>query len=55
MVVSGMEMWGFCWRDVLAGKVKEEGQKVVVRWKKNELLERLEWRHDPSQDDDDEL
>lgn len=42
---------GFCWREVLAGKVKEEGPKVVARWREKELLERLEWRYDPSRDD----
>lgn len=45
---------GFCWRDVLAGKVKEEGPKVVVRWREKEMLERLEWRYDPSKDDNEE-
>jgi hypothetical protein len=45
---------GFCWRDVLAGKVREEGLKVVVRWREKELLERLEWRYDPIQDNDNE-
>ncbi|KAJ4799152.1 C2H2 type zinc finger protein [Rhynchospora pubera] len=45
---------GFCWREVLAGKVKQEGPKVVSQWREKELLERLEWRHDPSQDDVDE-
>lgn len=43
---------GFCWRDVLAGKVKEEGPKVVARWREKELLERLEWRYDSRHDND---
>ncbi|XP_078151720.1 uncharacterized protein LOC144546994 [Carex rostrata] len=46
---------GFCWREVLGGKVKEEGPKVVARWKEKELLERLEWRYDPRRDDKEEL
>ncbi|KAJ3707891.1 hypothetical protein LUZ61_011596 [Rhynchospora tenuis] len=45
---------GFCWREVLAGKVKEEGPKVVSKWREKELLERLEWRYKPSQDDAEE-
>ncbi|KAJ1703422.1 hypothetical protein LUZ63_003201 [Rhynchospora breviuscula] len=45
---------GFCWREVLAGKVKEEGPKVVSQWREKELLERLEWRYEPSQHDAEE-